>query len=246
MARRSRRGGPKPNVVGDSLAFGTAPHLKGRKAVKGGMTSEWAVDQLKRIDDGKGPIVFDAGTNDLDASVLKRSLERLKKIAKGRPVFVLEIQDRRSAGHAKAKNKVLRQSGFNFIRTGVAGVASDGVHAKDYKKRAALIKRALRQDAGSARATATPARAREGSTPDSVAQAPGGGLDPNMILSLDKARLDDMSVDEIFSALEGGGHSLEEAHDIYDAYSKTPLGDGRPRGEVELATYEPPDWKGAS
>ena len=60
-----------------------------------------------------------------------------------------------------------------------------------------------------------------------------------LVPRLDKARLDDTRIDEIFHALTDAGHSLEEAHDIFDAYSQTPLADGRPRGEVELGTYEP-------
>ena len=62
-------------------------------------------------------------------------------------------------------------------------------------------------------------------------------LDPHTILTLDKARMFGDDPMTIHAALERAGHDADQA---FLEYARTPLKDGRLRGEVNLG--DPAEW----
>ena len=63
-------------------------------------------------------------------------------------------------------------------------------------------------------------------------------IDPNTILTIDKARMRGDDPMTIHAALEQAGLDADQA---FLAYARTPFADGRLRGEVNLG--DPEEWK---
>ena len=63
-------------------------------------------------------------------------------------------------------------------------------------------------------------------------------LDPNTILTIDKARMSGADPAAIHAALEQAG---QDPNVTLAEYMRTPLGDGRLRGEVNLG--DPLEWE---
>jgi hypothetical protein len=135
---------------GDSLGVGTTRYMKGVDAdVKVGRTSAEGVRGLKRqlAKGGVSKVVADLGTNDGSARELASSVRKIRKLAKGKPVYLATVR----GPQAKQKNAYLKREAakgnINLIdasKTG--GVAGDGIHltAAGYKKRARLVQRSLK------------------------------------------------------------------------------------------------------
>lgn len=62
-------------------------------------------------------------------------------------------------------------------------------------------------------------------------------LDPNLILAIDKARINGESIATIRAALEAAGHDHTE---VLAHYKFAPFADGRRRGDVNLS--DPREW----
>jgi hypothetical protein len=140
----------KTLVVGDSLAVGTAPRLAkmmGGRVIadaKVGRPSPVAVRRLRAHlqQGGVNRIVFDAGTNDMSAGELRKSLGRVRNIAGNVPIYVATV----NGPHAAAKNQVLRSTpGVNVVNWARRSarhpglIGGDGIHAtsRGYQRRAA-------------------------------------------------------------------------------------------------------------
>ena len=62
-------------------------------------------------------------------------------------------------------------------------------------------------------------------------------LDPETILTIDKARINGAEPSAIHEALERAGHDADR---VVQAYASTPLADGRQRGQVNHG--DPAEW----
>lgn len=152
-------GGGEVLHIGDSLGVGMGEALK--HMVKGlvdwskvGINSDRAFQELKkRLKDTYKEVIFDVGTNDAQASTLKKNLQKAYKLLGEDQTMTVSTV--RGPG-ADAKNKILRQFAASHENVRLVddaakavGVAADGIHrsAKGYKERAKLFADAIKKQA---------------------------------------------------------------------------------------------------
>jgi len=150
-------------VVGDSLGVGTVPYLQRalggpvRADVRVGRSSSDGVNALSRLlRGGADQIVLDLGTNDASPQQLRESVQRARKLAGGRPIFIPTV----NGPGAAQKNATLRELAggnvrlVNWARQSGGLVGGDGIHATGhgYQQRAGILARSIERQ-GSRMAT---------------------------------------------------------------------------------------------
>jgi hypothetical protein len=218
-------------VIGDSLQVGTGPNLKGMKVdARGGRPSTEGVERLRALwKSGKyDRLVFDMGTNDGSARVLRKSIRQARRVVgKDVPIHMGYVN---SPSQQKQKNRMLKRMAsrdkielFNPMHVDRAG---DGIHAtpEGYQQRAKIIRKAVKANSPQ---------------PQERQQAAGSTslLSPQQILAIDTTRINGSSAQDIHEALEKFGIDADAA---YKEYANTPFADGRLRGEVNLG--DPDEW----
>lgn len=153
----SFQGGGQVLQIGDSLSVGIRDALK--KLIPGlvsdarvGRNSDEAVAVLKRkLKDAYKEVIFDVGTNDGHASMLKRNLKKAHQLLNEDQSLVVSTV--RGPG-AAAKNRVIRQfadqyENVRLVQAPTRGSAGDAIHytAAGYQKRAKLFADAVKKSA---------------------------------------------------------------------------------------------------
>lgn len=166
--------GGKVLYVGDSLGVGTVPYLekltkenKLTASVEVGRGSPEASKLVQSLIKGATYtyVVFDVGTNDVDAATLQASLDTVAAAAKGLPILVPTV----NGPQAKAKNAMLRTyPGITLVDWAKKGTTGgDGIHATPdgYKKRADLVYSVLKDNSTDSNVTdgSAPSNLNEGS-----------------------------------------------------------------------------------
>jgi hypothetical protein len=136
--------------VGDSLGVGTLGPLRSRLPkvaingdVKGGRGSPAGADVLAQLLGRQhDAAVFDLGTNDPDAGVLRSSVARARGLLDGRPLVMATV----NGPDAKRKNAMLRSlAGLELVDWAARsqGLTTDGIHG-GYSQRAGMFAAAIR------------------------------------------------------------------------------------------------------